>query len=56
VPVSCRITIEGNSLVFNGTANMVKLGNMWRWDMTSSDDPAEATETALTALLGMPMN
>lgn len=56
VPVSCRITIEGNSLVFNGTANMIKLGSVWRWDMTSSDDPAEATETALTALLGMPMN
>lgn len=56
VPASCRITIEGNSLVFNGTANMIKLGGVWRWDMTSSDDPAAATETALNALLGMPMN
>lgn len=56
VPASCRITIGGNSLVFKGTANMIKIGNAWRWDMTSSDDPAVATETALSALLGMPMN
>ncbi|GEM_PF-2086092 len=55
VPTSCRITIDNKSLIFNGTAHMIKVGKAWRWDMTSSDDPAVATETALSALLGIPI-
>ncbi len=54
VPTSSKITINGRAVQFHGTANLIRVGDDWKWDLTSSDDPETATQTALTALLGKP--
>jgi len=54
VPTSCRITLKGQTLLFKGVAKMIRSGKNWKWDLTSSDDPALVMEQGLTTLVGEP--
>ncbi len=54
LPTSCQLTVQGQTVTFKGVANMIKVGNVWKLDLTSSDDPEKATAEGLGALLGKP--
>lgn len=54
VPTSCKITFNGKQLSFKGDAHMIKDQNIWKWDLTSSDDLQAATSTETQALIGKP--
>jgi len=54
VPTSARLAINGRVLVFKGIAHMIKDSEVWKWDLTFSDDTKAATEQAMLALIGKP--
>ena len=54
VPTSSTMTLNGRATVFHGVAHMLRDGNTWKWDLTFTDNPGEATEKGLGDLLGKP--
>jgi len=54
VPTSAKLTVNGRTVFFKGTAHMIKDRDVWKWDLTFSDDTKTATEQALLALIGKP--
>ena len=54
VPTSAKFTLNGKTVIFKGTAHMIKDGVEWKWNLTFSDDTKTATEQALLALIGKP--
>lgn len=53
VATSCRIAFPGKSEVtFLGIVTLVKVGDMWKWDLTFTDNTKGATEQRFTELLG----
>jgi hypothetical protein len=54
VPTSAKFAINGTTVPFKGMAHMIKDGDVWKWDLTFSDDTKVATEQALLALIGKP--
>jgi len=54
VPTSAKFTLNGRVVTFKGTAHMIKDREIWKWDLTFSDDTKAATEQALLALIGKP--
>jgi hypothetical protein len=54
VPTSCRDIVKGKTVFFKGTAHMIKDGEVWKWDLTSSEDIGQATSQELIALIGTP--
>jgi hypothetical protein len=54
VPTSATLTLNGRATVFHGVAHMVRDGDTWKWDLTFTDNPGQATEKGLGDLLGKP--
>jgi len=54
VPTSAKLTINGRVVTFKGTAHMIRDRDVWKWNLTFSDDTKAATEQALLALIGKP--
>jgi hypothetical protein len=54
VPTSSTITMNGSTLSFKGTAHMTRDGDLWKWDLTFTDDTQAAVEQELQILLGKP--
>jgi hypothetical protein len=54
VPTSANLTVSGKVLRFKGTAHMTKEKDVWKWDLSFTDDPQQATSAGIQALLGNP--
>ena len=54
VPTSSILTIDGKRVPFRGLAHMIKDGDVWKWDLTDSDDPGAVFEKGMGDLLGKP--
>lgn len=54
VPTSSTITMNGRALSFKGTAHMTRDGDLWKWDLTFTDDTKAAVEQELQILVGKP--
>src|SRR5579862_8084061 len=56
VPTSSDVAISGKTIHFVGAAKMVKDGDAWKWDLSTSTDLQKATASAMTELIGKPAN
>lgn len=54
VTTSSKALINGKTFAFSGIAHMIKLGSVWKWDLSFSDDLNSATSQQTQALLGKP--
>jgi hypothetical protein len=54
LPTAANLTVSGKVLRFKGTAHMTKEKDVWKWDLSFTDDPQQATSVGLQALLGKP--
>ena len=54
VATSSKALLSGKMFALNGVAHMIKVGSVWKWDLTFSDDLGAATEQQTQALLGNP--
>jgi hypothetical protein len=54
VPTSAKLTLNGRMVPFKGVAHMIRYKDVWKWDLSFSDDTRTATEQALLALIGKP--
>ncbi|MGH9819291.1 MAG: hypothetical protein ACRD43_03905 [Pyrinomonadaceae bacterium] len=54
VTTSSKAVLNGKTFAFNGVAHMIKVGSVWKWDLTFSDDLSAATSQQTQALLGTP--
>jgi hypothetical protein len=54
VSTTCKAKIDGQIATFVGLAKMVKVGDVWKWDLSFTDDTEKATELRVTQLLGRP--
>lgn len=55
LPTSCTITIEGKPHPFTGTIHLIRRQHTWKWDLTFTNNPEEATAKALGELVGKPV-
>lgn len=56
VPTSARITIDGQSRTFKGSANLILDKGVWKLDLTFDEDGAKAMEKRSSELIGQPEN
>ncbi|MEP7075852.1 MAG: hypothetical protein ABI878_08575 [Acidobacteriota bacterium] len=54
VTTSSKAVLNGKTFAFNGVAHMIKIGSVWKWDLSFSDDLNAATAQQTKALLGTP--
>jgi hypothetical protein len=54
VPTAANLTINGKVFRFKGTAHLVQDKNVWKWDLTFTDDAQQATSQGIQTLLGKP--
>ncbi|MEP6849738.1 MAG: hypothetical protein ABI999_12855 [Acidobacteriota bacterium] len=54
VTTSSKVVLNGKTFAFNGVAHMIKVGSVWKWDLTFSDDVNAATSQQTQALIGAP--
>lgn len=52
VTTSSKALISGKTFALNGIAHMIKVGPVWKWDLTFSDDLNAATAQQTQAILG----
>ncbi len=54
VPTAANLTINGKVVHFKGTAHLVQDKNVWKWDLTATDDAQKATSQGIQELIGKP--
>lgn len=54
VPTAANLTVSGKVIRFKGTAHMAKEKDVWKWDLSFTDDPQQATSVGIQNLLGKP--
>jgi hypothetical protein len=54
VPTAANLTVNGKVVRFKGTAHMTKEKDVWKWDLSFTDDPQQATSAGIQALFGKP--
>jgi len=54
VPTSANLTVNGKVFRVKGNAHMIKDKDVWKWDLTFTDDAQQATSVSIQALLGKP--
>jgi len=54
VPTSANLAVSGKVVRFKGTAHMSKEKDVWRWDLSFTDDPQQATSVGIQNLFGKP--
>jgi len=54
VPTSARITANGQTRLFRGSAHLIKQDGVWKLDLTIDDDAEKATAQRTSELFGKP--
>jgi hypothetical protein len=54
IPTSAKITANGRTLVFKGQAHLIRDDDVWKLDLTFTDDTEKATAQRVSELFGAP--
>jgi hypothetical protein len=54
VPTAANLTVNGKLVHFRGMAHMTKEKEVWKWDLSFTDDPQQATSVGIQTLFGKP--
>jgi hypothetical protein len=54
VPTAANLTVSGKVVRFKGMAHLTKEKDVWKWDLSFTDDPQQATSVGIQTLFGKP--